>query len=57
MVNAREYPEGFLRFYLKLPIAWRLFGKQFFIVADKVAAQSRGIIAASRKRRPRATRD
>jgi len=28
-------PVLFLRLYLKLPILWRLFGKQFFVVARK----------------------
>lgn len=28
-------PLGFLKLYLKLPIIWRLFGKQFLVVAKK----------------------
>jgi SAM-dependent methyltransferase len=35
MVKAREYPLLLLRTYLKLPLAWRLLGKQFLIVAAK----------------------
>jgi SAM-dependent methyltransferase len=38
MVNAREYPDGFLQLYLMFPIAWRILGKQFLVVADKPAA-------------------
>lgn len=35
MVKGREYPAWVLRLYLKLPLAWRLFGKQFLVVAVK----------------------
>jgi SAM-dependent methyltransferase len=35
MVNRREYPIWTLRAYLLLPIAWKLFGKQFLVVARK----------------------
>ena len=35
MVNSSEYPLVFLRLYLWLPVAWRLLGKQFLIVARK----------------------
>ena len=35
MVKSREYPMFFLRLYLKLPLAWRILGKQFLIVATK----------------------
>jgi SAM-dependent methyltransferase len=35
MVGGRQYPMGFLRLYLRLPIAWRFFGKQFLVVARK----------------------
>ena len=38
MVNTREYPDGFLKLYLSLPIVWRIFGKQFLVVAIKPAA-------------------
>ena len=34
-VNQREYPEGLLRLYLNVPLAWRIFGKQFLIIARK----------------------
>jgi SAM-dependent methyltransferase len=39
MVKGREYPEFFLKLYLKFPIAWRIFGKQFLIVAAKPSAE------------------
>ena len=32
MANGRQYPTGFLRAYLKLPLAGRFFGKQFLVV-------------------------
>ena len=32
-VNAPEHPLIFLRAYLALPVFWRLFGKQFLVVA------------------------
>jgi SAM-dependent methyltransferase len=35
MADGRQYPLGLLRLYLKLPLAWRLFGKQFLVVAVK----------------------
>jgi SAM-dependent methyltransferase len=35
MVNQREYPELLLRLYLRLPPVWRIFGKQFLVVAAK----------------------
>lgn len=35
MVNAPEYPPVFISLYLKLPLAWRIFGKQFVVVASK----------------------
>lgn len=35
MGERRQYPMFILRSYLKMPPAWRLFGKQFFIVASK----------------------
>jgi len=37
MVNAPEYPLAALRLYLRLPLAWRIFGKQFLVVARKHA--------------------
>lgn len=33
MSAGREYPVWILRTYLKIPVAWRLFGEQFLIVA------------------------
>jgi SAM-dependent methyltransferase len=35
MAHGREYPVLFLRIYLKLPLVWRVFGKQFLLVAVK----------------------
>jgi SAM-dependent methyltransferase len=39
MVNQREYPVFLLGLYLKFPLAWPLFGKQFLIIARKPAGQ------------------
>jgi len=36
MVNAPQYPVAFIRLYLALPFAWRFFGKQFLVVAEKI---------------------
>ena len=36
MVGAPRYPSVLLRLYLKLPVLWRLFGKQFLVVAEKI---------------------
>ena len=35
LARARRYPLFFLRLYLRLKPAWRIFGKQFLIVAEK----------------------
>jgi SAM-dependent methyltransferase len=35
MVQAREYPMFILRIYLRVPWVWRVFGRQFLIVASK----------------------
>jgi SAM-dependent methyltransferase len=35
MVNVRQYPLGFVRAYLAMPILWRFFGKQFLVMASK----------------------
>ncbi len=32
MATGRRYPIAFLRAYLRLPLAWRVFGRQFLIV-------------------------
>ncbi len=34
MVKSREYPPFFIRLYLKLPLAWKVLGKQFLVVAQ-----------------------
>jgi SAM-dependent methyltransferase len=36
MVNTRECPDFVLICYLKMPRAWRFFGKQFLIIARKM---------------------
>ena len=38
IVNVRPYPLWMVRLYLALPVLWRLFGRQFLIVARKPAA-------------------
>ncbi len=35
MSNQPEYPTALLKVYLRVPLAWRVFGKQFLIVACK----------------------
>ncbi len=35
MTKGRQYPIALLRVYLKLPVAWRILGKQFLILAAK----------------------
>lgn len=35
MVNKAPPPLAFVKLYLKLPLAWKFFGKQFFIMARK----------------------
>ena len=35
MSDGKEYPMWIVRAYLALPIVWRIFGKQFLIVASK----------------------
>ena len=37
MSGGRQYPIWMLRIYLALPFAWRLWGKQFLVVARKKA--------------------
>ena len=34
-VRARQYPDFFVKLYLRLPLAWRFMGKQFVVVARK----------------------
>lgn len=36
MVNAPRFPVAFVRLYLSLPIVWRLFGRQFLVVGQRV---------------------
>ena len=35
MSDGKEYPMWTLRAYLALPVVWRIFGKQFLVVASK----------------------
>ena len=35
MASGRQYPMVFLKLYLRLPLAWRFFGKQFLVVGVK----------------------
>jgi hypothetical protein len=35
MVDQRQYPGVFLKLYLRLPLAWRISGKQFLVIATK----------------------
>jgi len=41
MSDGKAYPILALRAYLVLPLAWRIFGKQFLVVASKPPAGSR----------------
>jgi SAM-dependent methyltransferase len=36
MVNARRVPMGLVECYLKVPLAWKILGKQFLIIAKKI---------------------
>jgi SAM-dependent methyltransferase len=38
MSDGREYPIWVLRTYLSLPIAWKIFGEQFLVIARKRTA-------------------
>jgi SAM-dependent methyltransferase len=40
MSMGRTYPLAFLKLYLKLPVAWNLFGKQFLVVGRKPATEN-----------------
>ncbi len=35
MTMSRQYPDLMLRLYLKVPLVWRWFGKQFLVIAAK----------------------
>jgi SAM-dependent methyltransferase len=35
MVNQPQYPLVFLRAYLAMPFLWRIFGKQFLVIAER----------------------
>jgi SAM-dependent methyltransferase len=37
MVNRVEYPMLFVRLYLRLPLLWTIFGRQFLLIARKPA--------------------
>jgi len=40
MTNAPSYPMWVLKLYFKMPWAWRFFGKQFLVIAEKPGASS-----------------
>lgn len=42
MVGGPEYPLLFLRLYLKTRLAWKIFGKQFLVIARKPAGPATG---------------
>ena len=35
MAGGPRYPLAFIRAYLKLPVAWKIFGRQFLVVANR----------------------
>jgi SAM-dependent methyltransferase len=35
MADGRRYPLMFLKIYLRMPLLWRVFGRQFLVVAQK----------------------
>jgi len=35
MVDSRRYPTSMVRLYLRLPILWKVFGKQFLVIGAK----------------------
>jgi hypothetical protein len=35
MANARRYPSLLVALYLELPLAWKIMGKQFLVIAKK----------------------
>jgi len=37
MVNRLHYPMLFVRLYLRLPVLWKIFGRQFLLIARKTA--------------------
>ena len=39
VVDQRQYPGVFLKLYLRLPLAWSIFGRQFLVVATKPLQQ------------------
>lgn len=38
MANGLQYPTFFVAAYLRFPLAWRIFGKQFLVIGEKVTA-------------------
>jgi SAM-dependent methyltransferase len=39
MVNQRTVPSALVSMYLKVPLAWRILGKQFLVMGQKVASE------------------
>jgi len=35
-INQPSYPMAFVRAYLRLPLAWRIFGRQFLVIGERV---------------------
>ena len=35
MVRKKQYPMALIAAYLKMPIFWRIFGKQFLVIAER----------------------
>ncbi len=35
MSRGHQYPLAFVRLYLRVPLAWRFFGKQFLVIAER----------------------
>jgi SAM-dependent methyltransferase len=44
MVNARQYPLLFVSLYVKMPWAWRIFGRQFLVIVEKPDQSSMTLI-------------
>jgi SAM-dependent methyltransferase len=40
MSTGRTWPVAFLKLYLRLPLAWRFFGKQFLVIGRKPAGHA-----------------
>ena len=45
MADGREYPLLFLRAYLRLPVAWKILGRQFLVVGRKAGGREGSTVA------------